>query len=258
MMVAALLTRHGKGPLLAAALRGQGIGVVSIEHWDTDRLGTFSGEIERPAPAPEVVRLKAILAADLSGYRLGLGSEGSFGGGPYPGLLPWQQELVALFNRDTGQCVTGVAAGPAPLGAQPLADEQALTQLFSRYPGQGWILRTGDLAYKGLTSAAQVLQRLSSWPLTLEPDWRAMYSPLRSQRIRAAADNLAKRLAAQCPACQRPGFWPDDAEAGLPCTGCGAQTHKIQRRTAHCACGFTRTYPVSALADPFDCPCCNP
>ena len=97
MMVAALLTRHGKGPLLAAALRGQGIGVVSIEHWDTDRLGTFSGEIERPAPAPEVVRLKAILAADLSGCGLGLGSEGCFGGGPYPGLLPWQQELVACL-----------------------------------------------------------------------------------------------------------------------------------------------------------------
>lgn len=35
-------------------------------------------------------------------------------------------------------------------------------------------------------------------------------------------------------------------------------THKIQRRTAHCACGFNQTYPVSALADPFDCPCCNP
>jgi hypothetical protein len=121
-----------------------------------------------------------------------------------------------------------------------------------------WILRTGDLTYKGLTSAAQVLERVSSWPLTLEPDWRAMHSPLRSQRIRAAADNLAQRLAAHCPACQRPGFWPDDAEAGLPCIACGTPTHKIHRRTARCGCGFTQTYPVETWADPFDCPCCNP
>ncbi|MCD8520663.1 MAG: hypothetical protein LRY72_00085 [Saccharospirillaceae bacterium] len=206
MPVAALLTRHGKGPLLAAALRPQEIGVISIAHWDTDQLGTFSGEIERPMPAPQVVRLKAILAADLSGCGLGLGSEGSFGGGPYPGLLPWQQELVALFNHDTGQCVTGVAAGPAPLGVQQLADEPALALLLSRYPGQGWIVRHAGLTCKGLTTAAQILERVSAWPLTLEPDWRAMHSPLRAQRIRAAADNLAQRLAAHCPACQRPRF----------------------------------------------------
>jgi hypothetical protein len=50
MPVAAQLTRHGKGPQLA-----QHIGVISITHWDTDQLGTFSGEVERPMPTLDVV-----------------------------------------------------------------------------------------------------------------------------------------------------------------------------------------------------------
>lgn len=258
MPVVALLTRHKKGILLAPALQPLGFSLFSTESWDTDRFGTFSGDIERPLPAIEMVRLKAILATDLTGCDYGLGSEGSFGGGPYPGILPWQQELVALFNRNTGQCVVGMAAGPSPLSMQQINDEDALALLLSRYPGQGWIIRTDDNVEKALTTKTELLTRVSSWPATLEPDWRAMYSPLRGQRIEAAANNLAQRLSSHCPACSRPDFWPDDIHTGLPCRVCGTPTHLIHRRIARCNCGFTQAHPIETLADPFDCPNCNP
>ena len=258
MPVAALLTRHGKGALLAPALQPLGFSVFSTDAWDTDRFGTFCGDVERPLPPAEMVRLKAILASDLSGCRYGLGSEGSFGGGPYPGILPWQQELVALYDRDTGQCITGVASGPAPLTRRTLHTAADLQNLLQQYPGQGWMLRKNEKILKGLSQEMDIMPHLTDWPAELEPDWRAMHSPLRGQRIREAAADLALRLTQCCPACQRPDFRPQQLEPGLPCAACGAPTHRILRRIARCPCGYQETTEVSGLADPFDCQYCNP
>ena len=258
MQPAALLTRHGKGAAIAAALAGDGHGVITISDWDTDQLGSFCGATKRPLPATTVVRLKAMLASDLSGLGRGLGSEGSFAGGPMPGLLSWHQELVCLYDRSSGQTVTGVSAGPAPLTPQTLAGREELQALVQRYPGQGWLLRNDAVLHKGLLSVAQILHHAPDWPVTLEPDWRAMLSPMRRQRIYAAAQNLAERLRQLCPACRRPDFWPDDVRPGLPCADCATPTSRILSRTARCLCGFSQTTVVSTVADPYDCPRCNP
>jgi len=55
---------------------------------DTDGLGTFTGEVERPAPPRETALLKARLAIETTGLPRALASEGSFGPHPALGFVP--------------------------------------------------------------------------------------------------------------------------------------------------------------------------
>jgi hypothetical protein len=232
--------------------------ILEFDNWDTDQLGSFCGQTERGLTAKETVALKAMLAADLAGTDVGIGSEGSFGGGPLPGLLPWQQELVAFYDASTGRVITGMAQGPAPLAATTVSDETDLHTLLECDLGQGWMVRTGEYLHKGLRKSEQILALRPEWPLMLEPDWRAMMSPQRGERIREAAKNLADRLQSICPACDQPGFWNDMAEPGLPCAACDRPTTGIRFRISRCSCGYEEREEIFETTDPYYCEYCNP
>ncbi len=78
----ALNTLHFKSEALAEPfLKGLGMRVVE-QRGDTDQLGTFSGEVERPGTMFEVLKKKCEMGIELSGFKLGLASEGSFGAHP--------------------------------------------------------------------------------------------------------------------------------------------------------------------------------
>ena len=77
MLEAALLTKHHKLALIAPALATAGIQVRSTDAFDTDTLGSFSGETPRLQTPLECARTKARLAAELTGLPIGIGSEGS-------------------------------------------------------------------------------------------------------------------------------------------------------------------------------------
>lgn len=89
MKNAALLTKHRKSQQLAPVLYDIGIELVEIDFFDTDELGTFSGEIERKLSPKDCALIKAKKAVELTGLNVGLGSEGSFGGGPLAGFMNW-------------------------------------------------------------------------------------------------------------------------------------------------------------------------
>ena len=57
---------------------------VSI-NFDTDTLGTFTGEIEREHDALTTLRNKCLMAMELNNCDLGVANEGSFG--PHPELI---------------------------------------------------------------------------------------------------------------------------------------------------------------------------
>lgn len=108
----ALLTRHRKAAQVAPALAPLGLQVIETTAFDTNQLGSFSGEIARQQSARDCAREKARRACALTGLRLGIGSEGSFGGGPFPGLLNWDHELLLLHDAQTGR--TSPRSRPAP------------------------------------------------------------------------------------------------------------------------------------------------
>lgn len=72
----ALLTRHGKEKILAPSLAaGLEVRLLHTDGYDTDRLGTFSGEVPRTLSALACAQKKAELACELTGADIGLGSE---------------------------------------------------------------------------------------------------------------------------------------------------------------------------------------
>ena len=64
---AAMLTQHDKTRLIAPALNSLGWQLTELSSFDTDALGSFSGEQPRFMSPYECVLRKAAIAADLSG-----------------------------------------------------------------------------------------------------------------------------------------------------------------------------------------------
>ncbi|QOZ84234.1 MULTISPECIES: hypothetical protein [Chromobacterium] len=72
---AALLTRHGKHAAIAPKLDGIGWGLTLVDSFDTDSLGTFTGEVPRAGSQRDAALAKAKLACEFSGLRYGIGAK---------------------------------------------------------------------------------------------------------------------------------------------------------------------------------------
>ncbi len=270
----ALLTRHGKEKIFAPLLETQlGASLLLTENFDTDLLGTFSGEVERELSPLDCALKKAQLACELTGLNLGLGSEGSFSPSHY-GFGTANHELIACINRQAGWSVVGHYYGFSRVRSQTLNSMAELYRFVEQTPaGQGLLLRSPAGVAKGLYGLDAIESHLKDWfgnyallgsafaqELVISDDLRAHHCPERREHIRRAMENLIERLQLACPQCDTPGFWPDHAHPGLPCRACGSPTHSIKARTARCGhCQFEQTYPVAEPeADPSLCPHCNP
>jgi hypothetical protein len=265
---AAILTRHGKEKILGPVLEaGLGVQLAHTDGYDTDRLGTFSGEVPRTLSPLACARKKAELACEMTGTDVGLGSEGSYGGGPFGALIPWNTEIIVWYDRARDWQIVASAAGPTSAAKETFPDAETLLEFASGVEaGQGVILRSGQSLVKGIADACalkRVLEELPvsdrAGPYTLEFDLRAHHSPERRKRIGEAAENLVNRLLSLCPDCARPGFWFDQAIFGLPCQACGYPTERVGCRVARCeSCGREQQQVLAESADPLYCSCCNP
>ena len=117
----ALLTQHGKERVIAPILE-QGLRC-TVEHvtgFDTDLLGTFTRDIGRSGTQLEAARRKARKGMELSGFSLGMASEGAFGPDPFTAMFPWNVELLVFIDDTLGIEIVGMAQGAAqwaPAGA---------------------------------------------------------------------------------------------------------------------------------------------
>lgn len=266
----AFLTRHHKLPLIAPSLEPLGLNLVLTTDYDTDQLGTFAGDVPRQLSPLECAKQKALLACELTGCRFGIGSEGSFGGGPLPGLLCWDDELLLLHDSHTGQDIVAIASGAVPLAPIRVEAETDLAlQLAAFDVAQGWILKRANHIIKGLVGFHAIQTALhgldsgcaqENAPIELLPDLRAMHCPVRQDYIRKAAEQLAQRLLSRCPQCTAPDFWLKGAEYGLPCEACSFPTRERKAQIKRCdCCGYREREAVQdKFADPGRCDLCNP
>ncbi|KPQ28254.1 MAG: hypothetical protein HLUCCX14_11535 [Marinobacter excellens HL-55] len=135
---AILLTRHGKLPAIARPLEQLGLTVTCDSSFDTDRLGTFTREIERFAGQRETALEKAKIASEQGENRIGLGSEGAFGGG----LFCINLEIVCLFDQKHGLTLYGEHAAPFGLEQASVSSVEELKRFMDRCPtGQGLVMR---------------------------------------------------------------------------------------------------------------------
>ena len=271
----ALLTQHGKdrviAPLLDSAL---GCRVERVEGYDTDLLGTFTRDIARAGTQLEAARHKARIGMQLTGLRLGLASEGSFGLDPQIGMFPWNVEFLIWIDDVHELEVVGVAQGKANF-AHLLAKDWAAAEVFARqwgFPEHHMVVRPereDDLRIrKGISSWAQLeaaftsaLEQSPSRLVFLEVDVRANANPTRLENIRLAAADLVKKLRSLCPECGAPGFWIVQHISGLPCEECGTPTQEPRADVLGCVkCQHrvTRERTDRNTADPGRCSYCNP
>jgi len=270
-----IATKHRKEKVIAPLLE-EALGVTCQVNpqLDTDRFGTFSGEIERQEDPLTTLRKKCLYALDVSGGDLVLGNEGSFGPHPTIGLIPANEEWMLLIDRKDPLEVwvrslrteTNFSATKANTESELLAFAQQV-----KFPGHGLILRPfADQAldvHKGITDPEHLLQTYRSLrnrygSVQVETDMRALYNPTRMEGIGALTEKLIRSLRSACPACQTPGFDVVEAIPGLPCGQCGSETRSTLRHRYQCrACGQEeqRNFPNGKKQeDPMYCDFCNP
>jgi hypothetical protein len=264
MPAVSLATKHDKARLIAPYLAPLGFEVISTDLFDTDLLGTFSGEIERSFSPHAAALKKAQTACELSGMDWGLGSEGSFGGGPMPGLMNWNEEILCLYQASTTCAIYALASGPTHLDWFSSDELPDIAQRLEQFVGQHWILRVDNCIEKGLT-ASEILRRLSlqkspNKHFKIEPDLRAMYCPQRQQMITQAAQDLARRISALCPQCQAMNFVVKQKLAGLPCELCSLPTQVTKTLVSVCdQCAYQQEECVNQKqANASYCSFCNP
>jgi hypothetical protein len=271
----ALLTQHGKEDLIAPVFR-QALGwvVERVSGFDTDLLGTFTRDQERPGSQMDAARLKARKGMELSGCLRGLASEGAFMEDPVGGFFPWNVELLLYIDDEQGIEICGMAQGPARNVHRLVHTWDQATQLAAdaHFPEHHLALRPdgeSDLRIrKGLSDWASLRQAFdgalaesANGAVFLESDLRAFCNPTRQHLIRAAADNLVAKLQSKCPACGQPGYWPVAAVRGLPCGQCGAPTRELLGERWACPCCHHEHEVLRApggVADPSRCDRCNP
>lgn len=270
-----IATKHQKEKVIAPLMQDS-LGVKSIvaEKFDTDVLGTFSGEIEREHDPLTTLRMKCQMAMELYQGDLCIASEGSFGAHPTLLFIPANDELVMLLDQKNGlEIVERELSVNTNFNGASIQSTQELVDFAntSLFPSHALILRnqqdSQELIYKGITEWPVLLQvfeqiREAYGTAYVETDMRAMYNPTRMEVIKKATQKLLQKVNSLCPACQTPGFGVTEAKAGLPCSWCKSPTRSTLSYVYTCSkCQYTseKRYPHDRQAeDPTYCDHCNP
>ncbi len=213
-MRAVIATRHGKEHVIARELAAAEI-TVEAAHIDTDRFGTFAGDIPRTlAPRDAAIaKARAALAADPSAH-LGLGSEGTFGA--------VDLELVALVHRSAPLVLVGSATGAIVRHGEHVTSlieaEDAAERL--GFPSAGVLVMTPgrQLVLRDVEDCGDLRDAVESTLAShggawIEPDRRAHRDPARREVIAEAARDVVAQLrerafTGQCWACGDRARWP--------------------------------------------------
>ena len=268
--IVALLSQHGKEQVLAPALQRAGYAIEVVQGFDTDTLGTFTGDIERKDTQANTALHKARLATSLSGRRYGLGSEGAFAPDPYVGMGPWNTEILAWWDKEADYGIVVGTGTPKTNYAQTRANSiEAVISFVAKagFPEHGLILgRPGDPMFqKGITDHDRLFEHCKTaiekrGEVWLETDMRAHLNPTRMQVIAELAEDLVTRLQTHCPACKQPGFGPYQPIPGALCESCNFPTRENKGEIWRClACARQEVKLFKdKRANPQHCPQCNP
>lgn len=270
-----IATKHQKEKVIATHFENHfGIKCIVESSYDTDQLGTFTGEIERTLSPIETIRAKCLHAMDAYGYDLGVASEGSFGPHPAIFMIPADEELMIFIDKKNDiEIVVKHLSTKTNFAGRNICSLNELDQFISKvkFPSHGVILRKDPTSnenilkdlneYDKLKAAFSQLLDLNG-SVYVETDMRAMNNPTRMSVIEETTLKLIKAIESKCPACEAPGFLPVQFIPGLPCGLCGQPTKSIKSEIMGCKkCGFEQEiqFPKNKkMEDPQYCDYCNP
>jgi len=242
--------------------------------FDTDALGTFSGEIERLEDPVSTLRNKCLQGMDIENANLAVANEGSFGPHPQFYFAPVDNELAIFIDKKNQIEIMASETSMSTNFNGRLV--QSFNDLLSfaeecKFPSHAIILRKDQCfnedIFKGITSLVSLNMTydfLNKKYKTVfaETDMRAMFNPTRMLVIEKVFEKLVKKINCFCPKCNSIGFDVVNYKVGLPCINCGFKTNSILSHTYQCQkCNYQeeKLYPNSVFSeDPMYCDICNP
>ena len=270
-----IATKHQKEQVIAPILEKElGVSCFTDETFDTDALGTFTGEVERELDPISTAREKCLRAMKVNNCDLGIASEGSFGPHPTIFFISADDEFIIFIDTKNNLevIIREVSTSTNFNGRQIQSQNELMT--FAKdidFPKHGLILRKSKdentEIHKGITdnkTLKKLFEQLYSKynSAYVETDMRAMYNPTRMNVIEQATHKLVQKIKSTCPQCQMPGFGITDAKKGLKCGLCSSPTNSTLSYIYVCNyCKFIKEemYPNKKITeDPTYCDYCNP
>jgi hypothetical protein len=270
-----IATKHKKESVIAPILeKSLGVRCFTDETFDSDTLGTFTGEIDRKLDPIATVRQKCLLAMKLNNCDLGVASEGSFGSHPTLFFASADDEfLIFIDKKNNLEIIARELSMDTNFNGSEIENEKDLLEFAEsvKFPSHGLILRKSKTDHSDIIKGITKLQDLKKAfhllyknfnGVYVETDMRAMYNPSRMTVIENATKKLVAKLNSCCPQCNIPGFGITDAKKGLECSLCGSATNSTLSYIYICQhCQHTKEamYPhKKTTEDPMYCDYCNP
>jgi hypothetical protein len=269
-----IVTKHGKEEVIQPPLYFEfGLQCFVSSKFDTDTLGTFSGETKRILSPHETALKKCKLALDTEPFDMAISSEGSFGPHPLNPFLIANEEILCFYDRKNKleifakEITTETNFNTAEINTWQQLCSFAHEALF---PSHALILRDAlslQIIKKGISNWDE-LEKIyknnikKNSLLKIETDMRAHLNPTRMKQISKCVRKLIDALKSNCPKCNAPGFVINNYEEGLPCKICEKPTRSVLKTICKCnKCLFAveKLYPRgNKFEDPMYCDYCNP
>ena len=270
-----IATKHKKETAIAPLLE-KSLGIISFidEEFDTDQLGTFSGEIERKLGPIETLRKKCLLAMEKNKCDLGIASEGSFGAHPSYFFLNADDEFLIFIDKINNiEIIVRELSTDTNIAGQEISTMHHLIDFAKQvqFPSHGLIIRKSKEDYSKIEKGIDTWEDLKKIfniflkdveSVYVETDMRANFNPTRMKVIEKATIKLVEKILSECPKCFTPGFGITDVKTGLPCHQCKFPTKYTFAFIYKCEkCSFQKEekYPHDKKTeDPMYCDICNP
>lgn len=270
-----IATKHKKEEVIQPIFESSfGLSCFVPEKFDSDELGTFSGEIERTLSPLDAAREKCKRVANTYKADLVIASEGSFGPHPEVGFIPLEEELLLLVDFKNSLEVKIIERSvKTNFASAEVNSENELLEFATNvgFPSHGLILKSRiagkDKFFKGIINQRRLLNcfkiiKKQTNSVTIETDMRAMYNPTRMEVIKQAAFKLAEKVKTCCPNCSTPGFGAERSIAGLKCAQCSLPTRSTKAHVYQCQkCNHEEEVNFvgdKETEDPTFCDFCNP
>lgn len=272
---AVIATKHKKEEVIAPILENElGLICVTIKELDTDKFGTFSGEIERVGDPVTILRKKCLMAIETSGINVSVANEGSFGSHPTIFFARADDELIMLLDKENDiEIIERELSLETNFDGTEIKSVDELLAFADKigFPSHGIILKKAKENFTGIIKESRTIDELiinyeilknTDGSAYAETDMRAMYNPSRMRTIAKATEKLVQKIKSLCPECGTPGFGVVETENGLPCSMCSVPTRSTLKHIYRCQkCTFQmdKKYPFDKqVEDPQYCDFCNP
>lgn len=270
---ALIVSKHEKEKVIAPAFEKSFGLKLYTSSFDTDTLGTFTGEIERSDDALTTLRKKCTLGMTIENFDLAIATEASFGSHPMIFFMPAHEEWMMFKDlKNNLEIVEKTLVTDTNFSHQKIENQNDLKNFANKigFPQAGIILKFSNenskFFVKDLTTLEELIHHFESnqakFECHAETDMRAMNNPKRMQVIEHLSHKLIEKINCHCPNCKTPGFGVIKAEKGLPCELCLMPTQSTLYLLKVCqVCDHSekQMFPNNKkYEEPMYCDNCNP